>query len=189
VTQLRALIFGLIALTMTACAPAQLDATYVGDSNTGAYTKAPAGWESKVIRQDVPFQVRGFWESGGSQAELLGASSMVSGVVVRRMPTSEAEMDLQMLARSLAFNLDEAVEAGAVTFVEGPIPTTIADLIGQRMVYDLTTPAGIVRVQQVGVIDTVNGKVYGIAVGCSTACYDARRSQINEIIESFEVTP
>ncbi len=187
-THLRALTAGLLALTLTACAPAVLDATYVGDSKTGAYTKIPADWETLTIRNDGPFAVRGFWEPGSTQADLLAPGNKVTGVLVRRAPMTDEEGDLSVLSRSIAFNLDVAVESKAARILEPATEVNLGDLFSERIVYEIDTPKGTVKVLQVHAVDSLKGQVYGIAIGCSTTCYDANRSEINRIVYEFEVT-
>ncbi len=188
VTQLRALLVGLIALSLAACAPAELDATYVGDSNTGAYTKAPAGWETAVIRDDAPYRVRGFWESGATKVDLLAGGKFITGVVIKRMPVSDEESNLAVLARSIVFDIDAAVESKEGRIIEPPVPTLVNDLTAERFVYEIDMGSTTTKVLQLTAIDSTGGQVFGIAIGCSKVCFDANRTQINRIIEEFEVT-
>ena len=185
---LRTIFISLIAISLTACAPAKLDSTYVGDSDIGAYTKAPAGWITSIIRDDTPYKVRGFWESGATKIDLLNGGEFITGVLIKRMPISEVESDLAVLARSIVFNIEEAVDAKKGRIIEPPIPTLINDLTSERFVYEIDAGTSTTKVLQLTAIDSTGGQVFGIAIGCSKLCFDSNRTKINLIIDEFEVT-
>ena len=96
-----ALVLG--TLIAVGCAPVTLDSTYVGDARSKAYTKAPEPWSVVDVEEQPAISVRGFWAPGGSEKVLLSSSGVPTGVVVRRMPTSEGELDLELLGRQVVF--------------------------------------------------------------------------------------
>lgn len=174
-------------LLLAGCGVA-VDNTYVGDADLGAFTKAPSTWSTKVV-QDVPeFTIHGFWAPGGSQASLLEATSSVSGAIIRRLPTTEEQADLDYLGRTVAFtDLDEALASGYAVISEGPTGTRVSALSGERMVFDLQTDLGTVRILQVSAADRAKGEVYGVVIGCSVTCFNKNRATIDDIVEDFRL--
>ena len=140
-----ALVLGV--LIAVGCAPVKLDSTYVGDARSKAYTKAPEPWTVVDIEEQPAISVRGFWAPGGSEKMLLSSSVVPTGVVVRRMPTSEDELDLELLGRQVVFvELESALEQGVASLLEGPTNRKVASLDGEQIVYDLVIKDGTIKV-------------------------------------------
>lgn len=162
--------------------------TYVGNADLGAFTKAPSTWETNVVQSEPEFAIHGFWAPGGSESTLLEPTSAVSGIIIRRIPTTEEQTDLAFLGRTVAFSdLDTAFEEGYATLNEGPSDTQVSTLSGERLVYDLQTESGTLRVLQVSVADRAKGEVYGVVIGCSVACFTKNRATINSIVQDFRL--
>jgi hypothetical protein len=106
--------------------------TYVGNADLGAFTKAPSEWKSEVVQSQPEFSMHGFWAPGGSKATLLEPNSAVSGVVIRRLPTTEEQTDLDYLGRTVAFtDLEQALEEGYAVLSEGPTDTRLETVGGE----------------------------------------------------------
>lgn len=178
----------ILILLLTACSPALLDATYVGDSKTGSYTKIPPQWGTVIIRNDPAFAVRAIWEPGSTQSDLLTPGEKVTGVLVRRAPMTEQEGDLTTLSRSIAFGLDAALESKKARIIEPFSVVNLGDFFSERIVYEIDTPNGTIKIQQIHAVDSLKGQVYGVAVGCSVNCYEENRLEIDQIINRFEVS-
>lgn len=181
-----ALVLGV--LFAVGCAPVKLDSTYVGDARSKAYTKAPEPWTVVDIEEQPAISVRGFWAPGGSEKMLLSSSVVPTGVVVRRMPTSEDELDLELLGRQVVFvELESALEQGFASLLEGPTNRKVASLDGEQIVYDLVLEDGTIKVLQLTATDRRANEVYGILVGCSTECFDTNRTTIDRIVANFRI--
>lgn len=181
-----ALVLGV--LIAVGCAPVKLDSTYVGDARSKAYTKAPEPWTVVDIEEQPAISVRGFWAPGGSEKMLLSSSVVPTGVVVRRMPTSEDELDLELLGRQVVFvELESALEQGFASLLEGPTNRKVASLDGEQIVYDLVLEDGTIKVLQLTATDRRANEVYGILVGCSTECFDTHRTTIDRIVANFRI--
>ncbi|MFM7897575.1 MAG: hypothetical protein ACKO97_01230, partial [Actinomycetota bacterium] len=134
------------------------------------------------------FTMHGFWAPGGSKSSLLEPTSAVSGVVIRRLPTTEEQTDLDYLVRTVAFtDLEQALTEGYAVLSEGPTDTRVSKLSGERLVYDLQTEGGTLRILQVSVADRAKGEVYGVVIGCSVACFNANRATIDNIAKDFRL--
>jgi hypothetical protein len=132
--------------------------------------------------------MHGFWAPGGSKSTLLEPSSAVSGVVIRRLPTTEEQTDLDYLGRTVAFtDLEQALAEGYAVLSEGPTDTRVSALPGEKLVFDLQTESGTLRVVQVSVADRTKGEVYGVVVGCSVVCFTANRATIDSIVKDFRL--
>lgn len=178
----------LLTLSCVGCGKVSVGSTYVGNASLGAYTKAPSEWTADVVQTAEEFTMHGFWAPGGSKTTLLEPSATVSGVVIRRLPTTEEETDLTYLGRGVAFSdLNEALDQGYAVLSEGPTATKVSKLQGERLVYDLQTEGGTLRVVQVSVADRTKGEVYGVVVGCSVTCFNDNRATIDRIIEDFRL--
>ena len=175
-------------LLLAGCANVGVGSTYVGNSDLGAFTKAPSEWQTSVVQSAPEFSMHGFWAPGGSKATLLEPTSAVSGVVIRRTPTSEEENDFTYLGRGVAFSdLNEALEQGFAALIQDPVDTRVSKLPGEKLVYDLQTDGGTLRVVQVSVADRSKGEVYGVVVGCSVVCFKANRATIDRIVKTFRL--
>lgn len=183
-----AVIIALGTILGVGCAPVKLDSTYVGDAQSKAYTKAPEPWTAIDIEEQPAISVRGFWAPGGSEKMLLSSSVVPTGVVVRRMPTSEDELDLDLLSRQVVFvELESALEQGFASLLEGPTSRKVASLDGEQIVYDLVLEDGTIKVLQLTATDRRANEVYGILVGCSTECFDTNRTTIDRIVANFRI--
>jgi hypothetical protein len=177
-----------LSLALAGCGGVSVGSTYVGNADLGAFTKAPSEWKTEVVQTAPEFTMHGFWAPGGSKATLLEPSSAVSGVVIRRLPTTEEQTDLDYLGRTVAFgDLDQALEEGYAVVSEGPTDTRVSKLSGERLVYDLQTDTGTLRILQVSVADRGKGEVYGVVIGCSVACFNENRATIDSIAENFRL--
>ena len=165
-----------------------VDNTYVGNADLGAFTKAPSEWQTEVVQNVPEFTIHGFWAPGGSGSTLLESTSAVTGAIIRRLPTSEEQADLDYLGRTVAFtDLDEALAAGYAVLSEGPSDTRVSTLSGERMVFDLQTESGTVRILQVSVADRARGEVFGVVIGCSVVCFKKNRATIDDIVKDFRL--
>ena len=179
----------IIAVSMlVGCGGVSIGNTYVGNAELGAYTKAPSQWKTEVVQSQPEFTMHGFWAPGGSKTTLLEPTSAVSGVVIRRLPTSEEQTDLDYLGRTVAFtDLDQALAEGYAVLSEGPTDTRVSKLSGERLVYDLQTDSGVLRILQVSVADRAKGEVYGVVLGCSVVCFNENRATIDNIARDFRL--
>ena len=176
------------ALLLVACGSVGVGNTYVGNADLGAFTKAPSEWKTEVVQSQPEFTMHGFWAPGGSKSSLLEPTSAVSGVVIRRLPTTEEQTDLDYLGRTVAFtDLEQALTEGYAVLSEGPTDTRVSKLSGERLVYDLQTEGGTLRILQVSVADRAKGEVYGVVIGCSVACFNANRATIDNIAKDFRL--
>lgn len=176
------------AVVAVGCAPVTLDSTYIGDARSKAYTKAPEPWTVVDVQEQPAISVRGFWAPGGSEKMLLSSSVVPTGVVVRRAPTSEEELDLDLLGRQVVFvELESALEQGFASLLEGPTNRKVATLDGEQIVYDLVIKDGTIKVLQLTATDRRANEVYGILVGCSTECFDSNRTTIDRIVANFRI--
>ncbi|NCV09918.1 MAG: hypothetical protein EBV66_05780, partial [Actinobacteria bacterium] len=66
--------------------------------------------------------------------------------------------------------------------------TRVSALAGEKLVYDLQTENGTLRVVQVSVADRVKGEVYGVVIGCSVVCFNANRATIDNIVKDFRLS-
>ena len=178
----------LSALLLGACGKVSVDSTYVGNADLGAYVKAPSNYRTEVVQTQPEYTLHGFWAPGGSKSSLLRPSAVVSGVVIRRLPTTEEQSDLDYLGRTVAFDdLDQALEDGFAEVTEGPSDTRVSTLPGEKLVFDLETANGTLRVVQVSVANRVKGEVYGVVIGCSVVCFNANRATIDNIVKDFRL--
>ena len=177
-----------VATLLGACGKVSVDSTYVGNADLGAYVKAPGDYRTEVVQTQPEFTMHGFWAPGGSKSTLLKPSSSVSGVVIRRLPTTEEQTDLDYLGRTVAFtDLEQALADGYAVLSEGPTYTRVSALAGEKLVYDLQTDSGTLRVVQVSVADRTKGEVYGVVIGCSVVCFTANRATIDNIVKDFRL--
>jgi hypothetical protein len=160
-------------VVLLGCAGVNVSNTYVGNADLGAYTKAPSQWKTEVVQSQPEFTMHGFWAPGGSKTSLLEPISAVSGVVIRRLPTTEEQTDLDYL--------------GYAVLSEGPTDTRVSKLSGERLVFDLQTESGVVRILQVSVADRAKGEVYGVVIGCSVVCFNENRATIDNIVKDFRL--
>ncbi|MEY2766338.1 MAG: hypothetical protein RL552_1243, partial [Actinomycetota bacterium] len=141
-----------------------------------------------VVQTQPEFTMHGFWAPGGSKSTLLEPSSAVSGVIIRRIPTTDEQTDLDYLGRTVAFtDLEQALAEGYAVLSEGPTDTRVSALPGEKLVYDLQTESGTLRVVQVSVADRSKGEVYGVVIGCSVVCFTANRATIDSIVKDFRL--
>ena len=119
---------GVVALLVATagCGSVSIGSTYVGNADLGAFTKAPSEWKTDVVQSQPEFTMHGFWAPGGSKTSLLEPTSAVSGVVIRRLPTTEEQTDLEYLGRTVAFaDLEQALTEGYAVLSEGPTDTRV----------------------------------------------------------------
>lgn len=184
----RATLSIIAVIMLVGCGGVSIGNTYVGNAELGAYTKAPSQWKTEVVQSQPEFTMHGFWAPGGSKTTLLEPTSAVSGVVIRRLPTSEEQSDLDYLGRTVAFtDLDQALAEGYAVLSEGPTDTRVSKLSGERLVYDLQTDSGVLRILQVSVADRAKGEVYGVVLGCSVVCFNENRATIDNIARDFRL--
>jgi len=108
--------------------------------------------------------------------------------VIRRLPTTEEQTDLDYLGRTVAFtDLEQALEEGYAVLSEGPTDTRVSKLSGERLIFDLQTDSGTLRVLQVSVANRVKGEVYGVVIGCSVKCFNDNRATIDSIAKDFRL--
>lgn len=178
-----------MALTsLVGCGGVTVSSTYVGNSDLGAFTKAPAKWKTEVVQSQPEFTMHGFWAPGGSRATLLEPNSSVSGVVIRRLPTTDEQTDLDFLGRTVAFSdLDQALEQGYAVLSEGPTVTRVSKLSGEKLIFDLQTDGGTLRVLQLSVADRAKGEVFGVVIGCNVVCFNDNRATIDNIAKDFRL--
>lgn len=188
-TRSRRVVAAVVALVVLAsCGSLSVESTYVGNADLGAFTKAPSEWKTDVVQSQPEFTMHGFWAPGGSKTSLLEPTSAVSGVVIRRLPTTEEQTDLDYLGRTVAFtDLEQALTEGYAVLSEGPTDTRVSKLSGEKLVYDLQTEGGTLRILQVSVADRAKGEVYGVVIGCSVACFNANRETIEDIAKDFRL--
>ena len=178
----------MLSVLLGACGKVTIDSTYVGNADLGAYVKTPSEYKTEVVQTQPEFTMHGFWAPGGSKSTLLEPSSAVSGVVIRRLPTTEEQTDLDYLGRTVAFtDLEQAFTDGYAVLSEGPTNTRVSTLAGEKLVYDLQTENGTLRVVQVSVADRAKGEVYGVVIGCSVVCFNANRATIDGIVKDFRL--
>ena len=198
----------LLAVVLSSCSTS---ATYAGSSAQDVFFKLPRSWTvyNQTTLQDMglvnPTQTSQQQAAGNSyqlfvsfaspdphlglhgQADLSGKSPWAYNFVESLAGSDAESMSLGSLS-DLVLPVDTLSQQGAA---EQLAPTRLlvkGNLRGTRIAYEAKSAAGSVAFEQEALLNSPTNEVWVLAVGCSPTCFEAHRSTIDNIVNSFTVT-
>ncbi len=175
-------------------------ATYVGSASQEMFYKLPNGWkvynEATLIRRGDIKSPGPLFESIDTAdptidpATLPVPSSKPWAVAMVRTlsPTEQQQLSLQSLD-DLLIPVDQLNQElqGSVTEIAQPQLLVHGALHGTRVAFQVPTPNGDVSFVQSALVNSPTTEVWALLVGCSSACFNANQSEINNIMNSWTV--
>jgi hypothetical protein len=205
-----AAIIALVGLVVVGCQPSPY--TYVRNSEDGAYVRFPSDWHLFNPEEVLGRQA----EQGGltpGLAEQLAQRQWAVAFDADPQPTldhlfvepnghviglmrvrrlSEEERDQFSIAslRNEFIDVDEILltDQGRIEPLLSEDLTTPEGLRGLRLRFNIGSPSGeVFTYDQTAYVDAATEKVYLLALGCTVECFEAQRSEIERITESWTI--
>lgn len=201
----------LAALVLTALAGCATSGyTYIANQNLGAYLRVPADYEvfdtEQVLGEalaDLPRdQAEALLErqwvvafDAGEEPEpdrfvsqLTAPAGELSGLARVRVLNNRERLaySLESLGNEL-ISEQQAAQLGNRLRVLDVQEVSQEDADGLKLTFSVEAAKGTFVFDQLGFIDDHHRKVFVLALGCSSSCYEANRDAIAEIIESWTI--
>jgi hypothetical protein len=197
----------LVGLVLAACQPSGF--TYV--SEQGAYLKFPSDWhlfESDEVlahqfsdltpgtREAVRQQMGAVAFDADPQPDLAHVFELgeldrypVGFMQVRQLSDAERDQFSLSSLRNQFIPIDDILQAapGRIEPLIQQDLTTPEGLRGVRLRFNLALDEGVSTYDQTAYVDAETRTVYLLTVGCTVECFEAHRSQIDQIIESWTI--
>jgi hypothetical protein len=202
----RLVLFAAAATLLAACAGSGYH--YVKSSDDHTYFKVPESWKlfdeqtivhnlgkglSKSAQQaqlDQGWQV-GFDASSHPSLKHLGsgrAGSPEGLAIVRPLSTQDADAISMQTLRNAYVDIDTAVQNNEGQIVQYEPVALDGGFHGMHVVAELQDSKGRTStIDQTSVVDKDTTKLYSLIVTCSSDCYDAHKSQIENVVSSWTV--
>lgn len=206
------LVLAAASLALSACGNGYAYFNHASSTGDDLYFKLPSQWsllkneqliraqEPKATISQILTDESSEWQmaffSGKTKADAKGPTfvgSQVSGLALElTLPASEATSFTTTSLRSLLLGTDPvaAAQAGgqsAFTLLLNK-NISVAGLGGNRFTVQVVESKGQkFTYEQKGLLDTVHGLVYMVAVGCDVKCFAAHQAVINAVVESWSV--
>jgi hypothetical protein len=202
-----ALIAGL-SLLLSSCGDSKY--TFVGSQGDHVFVKVPTRWEGytgaiilKAIGLDGTPSASSFkWLAAFDASPRPKLGHVLSGVpthpvvlsYVRELsPQARDQFSLAAL-RNARFPIDQLVNDDQGDVIDHKDITLDGGLYGAQDVFDITggigdisAANGALMVNQVGILDPGNHKLYLLVVSCDATCYKHNKTTIDEVVRSFSV--
>jgi hypothetical protein len=198
----------LLALLLSSCSTS---VTYAGSSSNGVFFKLPKDWTvyNQTKLQDMglanPTQASQQQAAGDSyqlfvsfaspnprlgthgNPDLSGSSPWAFNFV-ESLGGSDAESISLGGLQDLVLPVDTLTQQGDAEQLASTKLLVKGDLRGTRVTFEAKTQTGPVAFQQVAYINSPTNEVWVLAVGCSPSCFQAHKTTIDKIVDSFTVT-
>jgi len=202
-----ALILGL-SLLLSSCGGSKY--TYVGSQADQVFLKVPSHWKSyteNVILQAIgldgtPSASSFKWLTAFDSAPDPKLGNVLEGVpkhpvvitYVRELsPQARDQFSLAQIRNSW-YQVDQAVNNDQGDIIDHKDITLEGGLYGAQDIYDITggvgdisAANGAIMVNQIGILDPGNHKLYLLVIQCEAKCYEHNRTTINEVAQSYSV--
>jgi hypothetical protein len=202
-----ALVVGL-CLLLSSCG--QSDYTFVGSTGDHVFVKVPSHWASysgniilKAIGLDGTPSAKSFrWMAAFDAAPDPRLGHVLSGVpehpvvltYVRELsPAARDQFSLRAL-RNARFPIDQLANRDQGDLISEKDISLEGGLYGAQDVYDITggigdisAANGALMVNQTGILDPGNHKLYLLVISCAATCYERNRNTIDEVARSYSV--
>jgi len=170
--------------TLSACSPAPVEASFLGNAEVGGWTRAPEGWSSARLGAADPSRtIEGFWAPGGDASKVLAPNQIPSGLLQRQVVQTPGDAALELAAVNVVF--PDATAAGIKEVSRTKV--SVGESEGLRIVFEFVMPGGEVTIAQIAVINRDERTVQSIALGCSSLCFKQNQTQIASIIDTWKV--
>ncbi len=190
-----------------ACSMERSGYQFVRSQQTGTYLKVPKGWTVYGHRDVTRF----LEEKGASTEETRARTPFISTFsadkkpkilpfdptgnvpagIVRVKALSPEERDETSFAslREEIVDFDAGLQAGQIEVLDSEEIEQDSGVRGQRVVFNIRDPSngGVFTVDQTTLLDKSTSKLYLLAVGCATSCYDQNRKQIDAVVGSLTI--
>lgn len=181
----------LLAGVFSSCGVRVPDNSFAGSSTFGAVARLPRSWQTfdhTTVSDSAEFpdgvSVVGFAADGKPSTELFSATDVPGGWLLRRDLGSGEDYD--RVIQDAVFPLDAGVEEGSLKVIEEPSLISKDGLKGVALAYRKATNAGVLVVRITG-FATPDNTVYALAVGCSPACQETHREEIDQVLSGWKV--
>ncbi|MBW3557716.1 MAG: hypothetical protein KY454_12365 [Actinobacteria bacterium] len=190
-----------------ACSLQRSGYQFVRSKETGTYFKVPDGW-TVYGHGDV---TRFLEQQGAASEETRGRTPFISTFsaekkakvlpfdptgdrpagIVRVKTLSPAERDETSFAslREEIVDFDTGLQTGQIEVLDSQEIEQEDGVRGQRVVFKIRDPAsgGVFTIDQTTLLDRSTSKLYLLAVGCESRCYDQNRKQIDVVVDSLTI--
>ncbi len=204
---LPAILVGL-SLVLSSCGGSGY--TYVGSQGDHVFLKVPSSWASysgdvilKAIGLDGTPSAKTFnWLAAFDAATKPTLGHVLSGVpeqpvilaYVRQLsPQTRDQFSLASI-RNARFPIDQLVNNDQGDVVSHKDISLAGGLYGEQDVFDVTggigdisAANGALMVNQIGILDPGNHKLYLLVISCAATCYERNRNVIDEVARSYSV--
>ena len=204
---LPALIAGL-SLLLSSCGDSKY--TFVGSQGDHVFVKVPTTWQGysgnvilKAIGLDGTPSASSFkWLTAFDASPSPKLGHVLSGVptdpvvlsYVRELtPQARDQFSLSAL-RNARFPIDQLVNDDQGDVIDHKDITLDGGLYGAQDVFDITggigdisAANGALMVNQVGILDPGNHKLYLLVISCDATCYRDNKTTIDEVARSYSV--
>jgi hypothetical protein len=199
----------LVGLFLAACQPSAF--TYVPNSEEGVYLRFPSDWhlfESEEVlahqfadltpgnREVMHEQMWAIAFDADPQPDLAHVFELgeidgypVGFMRVRQLPNAERDQFSLLSLRNEFIPIDDILQAapGRIEPLIQEDLTTPEGLRGVRLRFNIALNEGVFTYDQTAYVDAETRTVYLLTVGCTVECFEAHRSQIDQITESWTI--
>ena len=193
------------ALVLGACAGSGFH--YVKDSDDRTYFKVPESWKlydndslleaaEADLSDDELEQLRetqwmtvfdGHPSPALSHVVNTAPKHPVGRAIVQTLSPESADSVSMMLLRNIFYDVDKKLEKQKAEIVTYEPVERDGGFRGSHLVVKLITAKGDVMVNQIVLLDQATTKMYGLLVTCASECYDASKSKIEQVMDSWTV--
>jgi hypothetical protein len=206
-----ALLLGLLVLSVSCSNSGFL---YVSSSDRNAYFKVPATWKyfdkrdilvasgqslSAETNRQLPWLIAFDSDPEPSLDHVLSLGDAPKYPVVEariQKLTFQVRDQLSLAGiRNAIYPVDQLVQVNAAEVLNYTDVTLPGGLHGNRITYDvipngvtgISSGGSVIRVEQMGVVDPSTNTLYVFVVRCESHCFQANKSLIDQIAESWTV--
>ncbi|HEY7283360.1 MAG TPA: hypothetical protein VID47_17395 [Actinomycetota bacterium] len=184
--------------------------TYTGNQGNHVFLKVPSSWAAyngniilKAIGLDGTPSAKSFnWLAAFDASPTPKLGHVLSGVpkqpvilaYVRQLsPQTRDQFSLQAL-RNARYPIDQLVNNDQGDLISSKDISLKGGLYGEQDVFDVTggigdisAANGALMVNQIGILDPGNHKLYLLVISCAATCYERNRNVIDEVARSYSV--
>jgi hypothetical protein len=195
-----------VGLLLTACQPSRF--TYVSNSDKGAYLRFPSDWHLFQPEEVLRYQLSGVTpETLDALSQQIWAVAFDADPIpdldhvlvrpsaypfgymeVRRITDEERDQFSLSSLRNEIFRVDQMLAAGRLDVLDAQDFTTPEGLRGVRLRFNIALDGGgLSAFDQTAYVDPETRTVYVLLITCTVDCFEAHRSQIDQVLESWTI--
>ncbi len=189
--------FGLLGGLLAGCGTS---AIYIGTTTQEMFYKLPNGWKvynEKTLEHDGVITGSGpLFESIATSDRSIDPSTVpaashgpwAEAVVASLSSTAQQQVSFSSL-NDIFVPVDQLNQQaqGSVSELAQPQLVVRGGLRGTRIEFQVPSQTGMMSFVQEALVNSPSDKIWALIVGCSSACFNANQSEINNIIDSWTV--